>query len=144
LGMLDNWKTLGGLYAEEGYNVHLIDQRNHGKSFHSADFDYEFLVGDIKAYMEHYGLASAITMGHSMGGKTVMQLACTYPELVIKLIVADMAPKYFPPHHQPLIDALNNLDLERYTSRTEVDRALAKDIPNFGVRQFLLKNLYWK
>ena len=94
--------------------------------------------------MEHYGLARAIAMGHSMGGKTVMQLACTHPELVIKLIVADMASKYFPPHHQPIINALNDLNLEQYTSRTEVDEALAKNITNFGIRQFLLKNLYWE
>lgn len=142
LGMLDNWKTLGGQYAKEGYGVHLIDQRNHGKSFRSPDFDYELLTEDIKAYMEHYGLPKAIVMGHSMGGKTAMQLACTYPDLVAKLIVADMAPKYYPPHHQLIINALKGLDLERYTSRSEVDEALAINITDFGTRQFLLKNLY--
>ncbi len=144
LGMLDNWKTLGGQYAEKGFNVHLIDQRNHGKSFHSVDFDYGFLVEDIKEYMAHHHLQSAIAMGHSMGGKTVMQLACTYPELVTKLIVADMAPKYFPPHHQPIINPLLDLNLEQYSSRTEVDEALAKNITETGIRQFLLKNLYWE
>ena len=144
LGMSDNWKTLGKQYAREGYNVHLIDQRNHGKSFHSPDFDYGLLVADIKAYMEHYGLPRAITIGHSMGGKTVMQLACTYPDLVEKLIVADIAPKYYPPHHQPIINALKGLDLKEYTSRREVDEALAIHITDLGTRQFLLKNLYWE
>ena len=51
LGMSDNWKTLGNQYAENGFEVHLIDQRNHGKSFHSTDFDYEFLANDLKIYI---------------------------------------------------------------------------------------------
>ncbi|MCG2460598.1 alpha/beta fold hydrolase [Flavobacteriaceae bacterium F89] len=144
LGMLDNWKTIGKLYAENGFNVHLIDQRNHGKSFHSSDFDYDFLAGDIKEYMAGHHMPHAVAMGHSMGGKTVMQLACNHPELVTKLIVADIAPKYYPPHHQTIINALNDLTLEKYTSRTEVDEALAKNLTDVGIRQFLLKNLYWE
>src|SRR5690606_28789694 len=85
LGMSDNWKTLGGQYAENGFQVHLLDQRNHGKSFHSPDFDYHLLANDVKDYMAHHNLTSAYVMGHSMGGKTAMQLATTHPELVSKL-----------------------------------------------------------
>ncbi|WP_228237077.1 alpha/beta fold hydrolase [Allomuricauda sp. M10] len=143
LGMSDNWKTLGTQYAENGFQVHLIDQRNHGKSFHSPDFDYELLSQDVINYMDHHHLDSAIVLGHSMGGKTAMQLATSHPEKVTKLLVADIAPKFYPPHHQDIVNALDKLDFDKITSRTEADEELSKYLRNFGIRQFLLKNLYW-
>ena len=88
-------------------------------------------------------MESAIVLGHSMGGKTAMQFAVTYPERVRKLIIADIAPKPYPPHHQVIIDALLTLDFDRITSRKEADTALGAHIPEFGIRQFLLKNLFW-
>ena len=144
LGMSDNWKTLGSQYAKEGLEVHLIDQRNHGKSFHSRDFNYDILAEDLRKYIEHYGLHNANVMGHSMGGKAAMQLACTYPDMVRKLIVADIAPKYYPPHHDYILDALNALSFETLHSRAEADEELEKYLSDFGIRQFLLKNLYWE
>ncbi len=143
LGMSDNWKTLGNQYAKNGFEVHLIDQRNHGKSFHSTDFDYEFLANDLKRYIEHHSLSEASLIGHSMGGKTVMQFAILYPELVNKLIVADIAPKYYPPHHNEIINALVSLNFDLISSRSEADKELSKHLTNYGIRQFLLKNLYW-
>lgn len=143
LGMSDNWKTLGNQYSENGFQVHLIDQRNHGKSFQTAAFNYDLLVEDLKQYMAAKGIDSAYILGHSMGGKTAMQFACTYPKKVIKLLIADIAPKYYPPHHQPILDALNAIRIENLSSRTEADDALKKYIKDFGTRQFLLKNLYW-
>ncbi|MUH38217.1 alpha/beta fold hydrolase [Zobellia amurskyensis] len=143
LGMSDNWKTLGNQYAEEGFEVHLIDQRNHGKSFWSDDFDYDLLSEDLKNYMEAHQLENAMIIGHSMGGKTTMQFACSYPKLVNKMIVADIGPKFYPPHHQPIIDGLNAIDLNTIASRSEADSELGKYITDFGTRQFLLKNLYW-
>lgn len=144
LGMLDNWKTLGAKYAESGFEVHLLDQRNHGKSFWSTDFNYDILADDLNRYMEHHQLEKAILIGHSMGGKTVMHFACDHPDKTEKLIVADIAPKYYPPHHQGIIDGLNTLDLDQIQSRGEADRELSKTIPNLGIRLFLLKNLYWE
>ena len=143
LGMSDNWKTLGNSYSENGFNVHLIDQRNHGKSFHSTDFNYDLLAMDLKNYLDYHELESTNLLGHSMGGKTTMQFACSYPSMVTKLIVADIAPKYYPPHHSGIIDALNKIDLNRISSRGEADEQLKKYMPDFGTRQFLLKNLYW-
>tara|TARA_R110000868_G_scaffold57646_1_gene178014 strand:+ start:3254 stop:4024 length:771 start_codon:yes stop_codon:yes gene_type:complete len=143
LGMSDNWKRLGNQYAENGYNVHLIDQRNHGKSFQSDEFNYDLLVEDLKNYMIVHAIDNAIILGHSMGGKTAMLFACTYPENVKKLIIADIAPKFYPPHHQIIIDALNKIDLAKLSSRNDADEILTKYIKDFGTRQFLLKNLYW-
>lgn len=144
LGMSDNWKTLGNKYAENGFQVHLIDQRNHGRSFHSEDFDYTFLARDVMNYMEHHTLDKAHVLGHSMGGKTAMQFAVTCSERVDKLLVADIAPKYYPPHHHEIISALKTLDFSTLKSRSEADRKLAESLADFGIRQFLLKNLYWK
>jgi len=145
LGMSDNWKTLGKQYTEAGFQVHLIDQRNHGKSFHSNDFDYDLLASDLKAYIDAHQIVKPILLGHSMGGKTVMQFATTYPDDTIeKLIVADIAPKYYPPHHQEIINALLTLNFDLIKSRSDADRTLAEQLSDFGIRQFLLKNLYWK
>ncbi|EAR02168.1 alpha/beta fold hydrolase [Maribacter sp. HTCC2170] len=143
LGMSDNWKTLGTQYAKQGLEVHLIDQRNHGKSFHSEDFDYDFLSNDLKLYLEEYKLKKPIVLGHSMGGKTAMQFATSNPDLLQGLIVADIAPKYYPPHHQYIIDALNQMDFSHIKSRNEAEKALAKHINEIGIRMFLLKNLHW-
>lgn len=141
LGMLDNWKTLGTLYAENGFRVHLIDQRNHGKSFHSEDFNYDILADDLKKYLAFHDLERTHLIGHSMGGKTAMQFACSFPEKVDKLLIADIAPKYYPPHHQQIIDGLNAIKVDALTSRTEADEQLKRYISDFGTRQFLLKNL---
>ena len=93
LGMADNWKTLGTQYAENVFQVHLVDQRNHGKSFHSEEFNYEVMANDIKNYLDHHHLGTAAVLGHSMGGKVAMQVAVGHPDKVGKLIVADIAPK---------------------------------------------------
>ncbi len=143
LGMSDNWKTLASSYAEKGFQVHLIDQRNHGKSFHSEAFNYEVLANDLNNYLSHHDIDSTALIGHSMGGKTAMQFACTFPEKTNKLLIADIAPKYYPPHHHQIITGLNALNLNEITSRSDADAALKKHINDFGVRQFLLKNLYW-
>ncbi|GGW40119.1 alpha/beta fold hydrolase [Arenibacter certesii] len=143
LGMLDNWKTIGTKYADEGFQVHLIDQRNHGKSFHSPQFNYDVMVADLNRYMSHHNIPSATVLGHSMGGKVAMLFACKHPEKVEKLLVADIAPKYYPPHHQDILNGLNAIKIREIASRQEADKRLAAYIGQVGVRQFLLKNLYW-
>lgn len=144
LGMSDNWKTLGSQFSKEAFQVHLIDQRNHGKSFWSDDFNYDLLAKDLVDYIEHHKLEKVLIIGHSMGGKTAMQFACSFSELVEKLIVADIAPKFYPPHHQNIVDALNRLKLDEFGSRSEAETELQKYLRQPGVRQFLLKNLYWE
>ncbi len=142
LGMSDNWKTLGAKYAEQGFRVHLVDQRNHGRSFHSDDFSYELMVSDLIAYMDSNQIDNSNVLGHSMGGKTAMFAACMHPNRFSKLIVADIAPKAYKPHHHEIIQALLALDKEVLTSRTQADELLSQHIKNWGIRQFLLKNLY--
>ncbi|KIM09780.1 MAG: alpha/beta hydrolase [Sulfurovum sp. FS06-10] len=144
LGMSDNWKSLATQFAAQGFQTHALDLRNHGKSFHSDDFNYEIMVEDVKQYCNHHQLKEINIIGHSMGGKVAMLLATTYPNLVSKLIVADIGPKYYAPHHQTILAGLNAVDFSKKPSRKDVEEALSKHITDFGVRQFLLKNLYWK
>lgn len=143
LGMSDNWKTIGKKIAEYGYEVHLIDQRNHGRSPHSDIFNYEYIASDLQEYCRDKTLENIILLGHSMGGKAAMLFSVQYPNLVDKLIVADIAPKYYPIHHQDILDGLSLLNFDKLISRGDVDKALAQYVPDVGVRMFLLKNLYW-
>ncbi len=144
LGMSDNWKTHGKQLSESGFEVHLIDQRNHGSSFWDDSFNYKVLVQDLKQYCDQHHLSNIILLGHSMGGKTAMLFATEYPEMVSKLIVADISPRFYPIHHESILAGLNALDFESIKSRNEADALLNEYIPDLGTRQFLLKNLYWK
>jgi pimeloyl-ACP methyl ester carboxylesterase len=142
LGMGDNWKTHAKHWATQGWRVHLIDQRNHGRSFWSDDFNYDFMAEDLLKYFDAHKIAEATLLGHSMGGKVAMQFACTNPEKVTQLIVADIAPKAYPPHHQQILNGLAALNFSQITSRKEADQTLSNFIKEAGIRQFLLKNIY--
>ena len=144
LGMSDNWKSLGTQYAAEGFQVHILDLRNHGKSFHSDDFSYDVMSLDVLEYCQANNLEKVSIIGHSMGGKVAMLFATNYPEMVDKLIIADIGPKYYAPHHQDILAGLNAVDFSTKPSRTDVEETLYPFIPDFGTRQFLMKNLYWK
>ncbi len=144
LGMGDNWKTLGKKIAEQGFQVHLVDQRNHGRSPHDSAFSYDILAQDLIVYCENHDLETIQLLGHSMGGKTSMLFSAKYPEKVNKLIVADIGPKYYPLHHQDILDGLSSLDFEIIKTRKEADEELSLYVPDQGVRMFLLKNLFWK
>lgn len=143
LGMGDNWKTLGKRFSQLGYQIHLVDQRNHGRSFHSDAFDYELLAEDLLTYCTHYNIKKCNVLGHSMGGKTAMLFTALYPDLVNKLIVADIAPRFYPIHHDAILEGLLALDFTILKNRTQADEQLSNYISEFGIRQFLLKNLYW-
>ncbi|WP_179375121.1 alpha/beta fold hydrolase [Winogradskyella wichelsiae] len=143
LGMGDNWKTLAKHFSESNFEVHLVDQRNHGRSLHSDDFDYELLAEDLKTYCQTNNLEDIILLGHSMGGKTAMLFASKYPELLSKLIVADISPRYYPIHHDAILDGLSQLDFTTIKTRGEADQVLRYYVSDTGTRMFLLKNLYW-
>ena len=125
----------------ESYRVTSVDVRNHGDSFHSELMDYPSMAKDIVVIMQHLAIESAIVLGHSMGGKIAMELALTYPERVDKLIVADIAPVEYPPHHNQIIDGLKAIDLSSVKGRKDADKQLANYVDNLSVRQFLLGNL---
>jgi pimeloyl-ACP methyl ester carboxylesterase len=139
-GSSDNWQTVAGRLAET-FHVFALDHRNHGRSPHSAEMDYPTMATDVDRFFAGQGIANASVIGHSMGGKTAMQLALHFPRRVNKLIVADMAPRAYAPAHDKIFAALLALDLSAYQTRGQVEDALAPDIPHPGLRRFLLKNL---
>lgn len=142
-GSADNWNTMGKKFGEH-FTTYLVDQRNHGQSPHSETWNYTAMAEDILELMEDEQIDKAHLMGHSMGGKTVMFSSMMYPERIEKLIVSDIAPRYYPVHHQEILQALESVDLDKITSRKEAEAIIEPQINDFGTRQFLLKNLYWK
>ncbi|KAA5543976.1 alpha/beta fold hydrolase [Adhaeribacter rhizoryzae] len=140
-GLSDNWQTLAK-YLSQQYRVFLVDLRNHGRSPHSTEFNYNLMAEDLHTFMQDQQLTEAAIMGHSMGGKVAMEFALTYPHMVTRLIVVDIAPRAYPVHHQDIINALNSVNIAGVKTRGEIDQALAQYIPEEEVRLFLSKNLY--
>ena len=145
-GTLDNWQTLARRWAEEaGLRVVSADLRNHGRSFHAPEHSYQLMARDVLALFDHLRLdpKNLSLLGHSMGGKVAMRLALDAPERLARLLVLDIAPRFSDMQHQDdILDGLHAVDLATLGSRQEADAALARHIPQVGVRQFLLKNLY--
>ena len=141
-GMSDNWNSLGKQFSKY-CKVHLIDLRNHGRSPHSDDFNYEVMCGDVLEYMQDNNIEKPIILGHSLGGKVAMKLAFLHPDKIEKLIVADMSPRrYNTDFHQNLLSTLYRLPLENFEKREEIDSILSETYEDKGMRLFLLKNLY--
>ncbi|MEK9612455.1 MAG: alpha/beta fold hydrolase, partial [Flavobacteriaceae bacterium] len=98
---------------------------------------------DMVNYCRENGIEAALVLGHSMGGKTVMNLACSFPNLIRAFVVADIAPKTYSPHHQQILNGLANLNFNQMMNRNDADNQLSKYVPDTGTRMFLLKNLHW-
>lgn len=148
-GSGDNWVSIARELAS-GFEVYVIDQRNHGQSPHSDQHDYAFLRDDLLAFFDQVAIEKAVLIGHSMGGKTVMNFAMKWPERVLSLISVDIAPKDYrelalkshgAANHAKMIDAMLELDLTRAESREDLDQALSIKIGSERIRSFLMKNL---
>ena len=150
-GSSDNWKTLAN-HLMITFEVYLVDQRNHGLSPHSDDLNYQVMTDDLKELLHNAQIEKCCLLGHSMGGKTAMNFAVQYPEKIMKLIIIDIAPKRYPPHHQNILQGVHSLKINEINTRKEADDLLSTTINNSGIRQFILKNLsrnpeglfYWK
>lgn len=140
-GMGDNWITLGRRFAEY-FEVHLVDLRNHGRSFHDDCMHYEIMAEDVVNYINHHQLEKVNIIGHSMGGKTAMWLAMLHPELLEKIVVVDIAPRSYQQKHLPVFNALNKVDFSIISKRDEVKTILSQSIKEEKVLQFMLKNIY--
>ncbi len=140
LGSLDNWQTFARKLGSD-FKVFTVDLRNHGKSPHSSIHTYSAMAGDLLEFFDEQGINKAHVIGHSMGGKVAMEFAIHHPERLLKLIVVDISPRSYEGTHDEILDALSNLDISIITSRAEADSMLERSIPDFSVRQFLLKNL---
>lgn len=140
LGSHQNLLPASRRFAEH-FQVFAIDQRNHGHSPHHEDMHYEAMGADVVKFMDTHRIEAAHVLGHSMGGKTAMQLALHHPARVRRLVVVDMSPRAYGPRFSGLLESLRELRPERFKTRREVDLALASSVPEDSLRQFLLKNL---
>jgi esterase len=143
-GFLDNWLTVGKAVADRGFQVYLVDQRNHGRSPHEGALNYETFAEDLKEFIGQQELHNPILVGHSMGGKTVMEYAVRYPDTFSRLVVVDIGPKAYPIHHKKILEGLNHIPVDTIENRQQADDILSEYEPIPAVRQFLLKNLYRK
>ena len=140
MGSSDNWLTQAKMLSNE-YKLYLVDQRNHGQSPHSNDFDYKILANDLRDFINDNSIQNPIVLGHSMGGKTAMNFAIANPNLLDRLIIVDIAPKPYPIHHDSIVEGLKAIPIETLKTRNEADEILSQYVPEPDVRQFLLKNL---
>ncbi len=139
-GALDNWYTIGKKLST-GYRVYVVDQRNHGRSPHSDSHTYDDLANDLYLFMHEQNIDTAHIIGHSMGGTAAMQFAAQRPDMVNKLIVVDMAPRDYQPRHDELFKAFDAVDPSEFSRRKEIDNAFKKYLPDYAVRQYILKNI---
>ncbi|MFN4082178.1 MAG: alpha/beta fold hydrolase [Bacteroidia bacterium] len=140
LGTLDNWHTLSTKFSQH-FNVYNIDQRNHGKSFHTQSHTIAEMVEDLLWFINQNNLKKVNIIGHSMGGKVAMQFSLSHANLVQKLIVADIAPRQYPKGHDDVFNAIFAVKLNEIKSRKDAEEMMLPYLPDFGVRQFILKNL---
>ena len=143
-GQSDNWNTLAKRFGDAGFRVFTIDQRNHGLSPHSDVWDYESMANDLHEFIELHQLDKPILIGHSMGGKTLMFFELMYPGISEKIIIVDIAPRAYESHHEAVMHALISVKFDEITTRKQAEEILNLHISDFGTKQFLLKNIYWK
>lgn len=140
LGAGDNWHSIArGL--ENRFRVLAVDQRNHGNSPWMEGMDYPSQAADVLHLIDSLSLDRIFLVGHSMGGKTAMELALTYPGRVKGLVVVDIAPVAYAPRRRKMIEALLDLDISDIQKRSEADALLVERVDDRMLRLFLLKNL---
>jgi pimeloyl-ACP methyl ester carboxylesterase len=152
LGSKRNWFGFGKSLSDLGFNVWIIDQRNHGESEWSDEHTYICLAEDIKKFLEDHSIKNTYLIGHSMGGKAAMVLDKVYQGYVLKLVVVDIAPVNYPPSFENYLKVLAQLDLSSFKSRSEIDLKLSEYFEEKSFRSFLMqnlklddrKNLYWR
>ncbi|MBX2964969.1 MAG: alpha/beta fold hydrolase [Cyclobacteriaceae bacterium] len=143
MGSSDNWLPQAKMLGEQ-YHVWVVDQRNHGQSPHSDEFNYNALSNDILNFIEDHHIDNPVIIGHSMGGKAAMNFALAHPDKFSKLVVVDIAPKAYDVRHDHIVEGLKAIPIDAVQSRQEANDALAAHISSEAVRQFLLKNLVRK
>jgi len=141
-GAAQNFGAVQKQIAALGFRTLALDLRNHGASPHAPGMAYTQMAADVAETLAAVGAVPAAVIGHSMGGKTAMALALTRPDLVSRLMVADIAPVTYPaPLFGAYLRAMRGMALPPGLSRRVADAALAPIVPEAGLRAFLLQNL---
>jgi pimeloyl-ACP methyl ester carboxylesterase len=140
-GSGDNWRTIAK-NLESDFQCIVVDMRNHGRSPHDPEMNFSVMAEDIYTLMIDLGLHKTSLIGHSMGGKVAMTFALSHPYLVDKLIVVDIAPKKYPPHHTVVIEAIQAIAPEALDDRADAEAILTQYLgDDSSTIQFLMKNL---
>ncbi|WP_417249341.1 alpha/beta fold hydrolase [Celeribacter sp.] len=143
-GSARNWGVIAKRLSDQRLVVS-VDMRNHGESPRFPTQSYTEMANDLNEVLAHLSEHGPFhVMGHSMGGKSAMILALEHPERLKSLIVADISPVAYDHDNTHLIHAMRGLDLSKIERRSEADAVLKRDIPNPGVRAFLLQSLVVK
>jgi esterase len=144
-GLSDNWVSIGKRISSR-FSVYIPDLRNHGQSAHSNTFNYPAMTDDLLEFIEGHNLIKPILIGHSLGGKVAMNFALDHAGLIDQLVVIDISPRRYPARsvHADIIDAMLSVDLSQVTSRSQVEVLLQNILPDNRIRQFILKNLYYR
>ena len=123
------------------HTLYSIDLPNHGRSGWLSTPDLPTMADSVLAWMNDEGLDTASVLGHSLGGKVAMEVALLAPTRVASLVVADIAPVAYPPHHDRVFEALRAVSEARCESRDAAARILDHYLGDKGVAQFLLMSL---
>lgn len=142
-GLFGSLENLGAIsrILEQHFTLYRLDLRNHGQSPHADSMSFAEMAADALEFLDGQSLQTPFVFGHSLGGKVGMELACSHPERVGKLIVADIAPVTYPAHHNAILDGLASVELNQLRSRKEADQQLARFVEEAPIRQFILKSL---
>lgn len=142
-GMSNNWLAISKALCSK-FTVHIIDLRNHGESFHNDSMTFFDLAYDIFNYINYYNLSKFSLLGHSLGGRAVMEYIFNYSsQYLCKTIIVDIVPKQYPPNHKNILNVLNSINFTILTTRKEIENYLKKFICDEKIILFLLKNLFW-
>lgn len=142
-GLFGSHENLGGIarLLADKFDVYSLDLPNHGRSPHLDSAPLSDMAELVYKWLTSEGLSKVQLLGHSLGGKVAMELALAHPEVVEKLVVMDIAPVHYEPHHEAVFDGLLSLSPERLSSRQQADEELSRFVVEPPVRSFLLKNL---
>jgi pimeloyl-ACP methyl ester carboxylesterase len=99
------------------------------------------MAEDVRAFLQSEKLDSVHLVGHSMGGKVAMRLAFSYPALVSRLTIVDIAPRTYSDRVRVEFTAMNSIDLTKIKSRRDAENQLMDTVTDWGMRQFILTNL---
>jgi pimeloyl-ACP methyl ester carboxylesterase len=141
LGSSRNWQSAGVALAASGHRVIGLDLRNHGSSPWDDNCSYASMAEDVRAFLQSEKLDSVHLVGHSMGGKVAMRLAFSYPALVSRLTIVDIAPRTYSDRVRVEFTAMNSIDLTKIKSRRDAENQLMDTVTDWGMRQFILTNL---
>lgn len=138
-GSARNWGVIARRLSDQRHVI-AVDQRNHGDSGWQDSHSYADMAADLTEVINHFG-GHADVLGHSMGGKAAMVLALAHPELVGRLIVADIAPVPYTHSQIQYIEAMRAVDLSRLVKRGDAIEQLAETVTDTSLQMFFTQSL---